>query len=182
MDFKRLLIVLCCLALTVTLTACQSQPAAQLGKPILADFAAQDLSGNIVDQSILSGCKLTMVNVWATFCSPCIGEMPDLALLNQAYPGEFQVIGIVLDAADKNAQVLPDKKAEALDIIDRTGANYRHLLPSASLNKALLSGVQAIPETIFVDSAGRQVGPSYTGAKSHAQWKSIIEGLLKTVS
>ena len=37
---------------------------------ILSSFTAEDLEGNEVDQSVLSDYNLTMVNVWATFCSP----------------------------------------------------------------------------------------------------------------
>lgn len=43
---------------------------------ILSQFAATDLDGNEIDQSILEGYDLTMVNIWATFCQPCIREMP----------------------------------------------------------------------------------------------------------
>lgn len=163
------------------LAGCQAEKEQEPENAILSEFAAMDLDGNAVDQSVLSGSKLTMINVWGTFCTPCIGEMPDLGVLSKADPGQLQIIGIVIDATDRNLQVLPDKKAEALEIISQTGADYLHLLPSASLNKAFLSQVQAIPFTIFVDSQGRQVGPAYTGAKSHAQWQSIIGQLLKTI-
>ena len=52
--------------------------AADARRPLLGSFTAQDLEGNTVDQSILADHKLTMVNVWATFCTPCLSEMPEL--------------------------------------------------------------------------------------------------------
>ncbi len=71
---------------------------------ILSSFSATDLDGNAVDESIFSSSKLTMVNIWATFCGPCIGEMPDLGLLNEEYASEgFQVVGIVADVLIRTA-------------------------------------------------------------------------------
>ena len=58
-----------------------------------------------------------MVNIWATFCSPCIREMPELAELNEAYGDNFQVIGIVVDAADENGNLFSKQYTEALSII-----------------------------------------------------------------
>ena len=150
----------------------------EVGNPVLADFSAVDIEGKVVDQTIFSDHKLTMVNIWATFCAPCIREMPDLAELNDAYGKDFQVIGIVIDVADANGNVVTYKKASALDIIDTTNADYLHLLPSPSLNKAYLSKVQAVPETVFVDQEGNQIDESYVGSKSKAEWKKIIDSLL----
>jgi len=151
----------------------------ETGDPILASFSAMDMDGNLVDQQILSGHKLTMINIWATFCSPCIQEMPDLGALNSAYGKDFQVIGIVIDATDRNLQVLPDKKAEAQQIISETGANYLNLLPSKALNAAILSGVTSVPTTVFVDEKGNQIGQVYIGSKTKEQWQAVIESLLK---
>ena len=144
-------------------------------------FSAADMAGNPVTEQIFSNHKLTMVNIWATFCSPCVNEMPDLAQLHAEYGDDFQVVGIVVDAADQNGNVRPDKKAEAASIIELTQADYLHVLPSDSLNKAYLSNVQSVPETIFVDENGNQVGTRYVGAKSKAEWKKIIDTLLESL-
>ena len=75
------------LSCTLALTACsaaspdtvpqdmQQTPAApseQSSAGVLSAFSATDLNGNAVDQSVLVEYDLTMVNVWATFCGPCI--------------------------------------------------------------------------------------------------------------
>ena len=62
-----------------------------------------------------------------------------------------------------------------------TGADYLHLLPSTDLMVAKLQYVSAVPETIFVDSQGNQVGESYLGARSKDQWIAIIDELLTQV-
>lgn len=155
---------------------------AEKGKPVFGSFSTTDLDGNPVDQQVFTAHKLTMVNIWATFCSPCIKEMPDLAQLQAEFSDELQIIGIVADAADKNGNALASKKEEALSIIETTGADYLHLLPSVSLNKAYLNNVNAVPETVFVDENGNQVGTRYIGAKSKAQWRQIIVSLLESLA
>lgn len=173
------------LAITLSilcLVGCESETVShQTGAAVFSDFAAKDLNGNIVTETVLSKKKLTMINIWATFCGPCIGEMPALASLSEEFESELQVIGIVLDLCDANGNVLPDKKASALSIIDETGANYLHLAPSATLNSAYLNEVMAVPETVFVDEKGNIIGESYMGARSEKEWRSIIETLLENI-
>jgi hypothetical protein len=44
-----------------------------------------------------------------------------------------------------------------------------------------VGAVQAVPETVFLDENGRQVGETYVGSRSEAEWASIIEELLEKV-
>ena len=179
---KYLSFVLALVLSILCLIGCQSETVSQqTPDAVFSDFAAKDLNSNIVTETVLSEKKLTMINIWATFCGPCIGEMPALARLSEEFESELQVIGIALDLCDANGNVLPDKKASALSIIDETGANYLHLVPSASLNSAYLSEVMAVPETLFVDSEGFVIGESYMGARSEKEWRSIIETLLENI-
>ncbi len=180
---KKILFLIFALLLSILcLSGCQSETVSRkTGDAVFSDFVAKDLNGNIVNEAVLSERKLTMVNIWATFCGPCIGEMPALAKLSEEFESELQVIGIVLDLCDANGNVLPDKKASALSIIDETEANYLHLAPSASLNSAYLSEVMAVPETVFVDQKGHIIGESYMGARSEKEWRSIIEALLENI-
>jgi len=151
------------------------------GENIFGTFSTTDVSGNPINEQIFKECKLTMVNIWATFCSPCVEEMPELAQLQVEFGEDFQIVGIVVDVADKNGNVLLDKKAEAASVIETTGADYLHILPSRSLNKAYLNNVQSVPETIFLDENGNQVGTRYFGAKSKEEWQKIIEVLLESI-
>ena len=148
---------------------------------IMSAFTAVDLDGKSVDQSIFSGYKLTMVNVWATFCSPCISEMPELGVLNRNYvENGFQIIGIVGDASDGET-VDAGTVDTAMEIIEQTGADYLHILPSADLMDGFLSEVIYVPTTIFVDENGNQVGEQYVGALSYEEWLDIVDDLLEEV-
>lgn len=154
----------------------------QKGNPILSRFSSKDIDGKTYDQSVFSGKKVTMLNIWGTFCPPCIQEMPDLGELNKEYAGKgFQIIGVVTDVTDRNSSPIPSQIKQAKDIIAKTKADYLHLLPSDSLNSAILYYVQAIPFTIFVDENGNQIGTAYMGRKTKRDWDTIIKALLDSV-
>lgn len=149
---------------------------------ILSGFESTDIDGNKVDASVFKGKKLTMVNIWATFCGPCINEMPDLGKINRDYADKgFQIIGIPVDVTDYYGNIDEMQVNLAKEIISETGADYLHIMPSASLNSAKLNQVTSVPETIFVDENGCQVGESYIGSRSEEQWLSIIDGLMENM-
>lgn len=150
-------------------------------RPSFTSFETISLDGKKVNQSIWNGKKLTMVNIWATFCSPCISEMPELAALSKEYAQQgVQVIGIVIDVM--TSQGISDSQIDlAKDIVTQTNADYLHLLPSNDLIAAKLANVSSVPETIFLDEDGNQVGDSYLGARSGEDWRKVIDGLLKEV-
>ena len=77
--------------------------------PIFITFEGTDLEGNTISQDIFTQSKLTMVNVWATYCNPCLSEMPGLGELAAEYDAEeFQIIGIVSDVWEGEDQTLVD--------------------------------------------------------------------------
>ncbi len=149
---------------------------------ILGSFSATDLEGNEIDESVLADYKLTMVNVWATFCSPCIREMPDLGELASEYKEQgVQIVGMVSDVLDSDGSLSQTQVDTAKEIVDKTKAEYLHILPSEDLF-GLLYQITSVPTTFFVDSEGNQVGGVYVGSKSKEAWKSIIDETLKEVS
>lgn len=156
-----------------------AEQAAPMG--ILSQFSAQDLEGNDFDQSMLQGHTLTMVNVWATFCTPCINEMPDLGALAQDYQDQgVQIVGLVSDVLTMDGSLDQDQMELAREIVDSTAANYTHLVPSEDLYN-LLGQITSVPTTFFVDENGAQVGGTYIGAKDKDQWQQIIDQLLTEV-
>lgn len=143
-------------------------------------FNATDMNGKSVSSDIFSKNKVTMVNIWGTFCGPCIREMPDLAKLNEANKSNgVEVVGIVIDILDRKGNVDSRVKSSGEAIIKQTGANYTHIIPSKEMFSGVLRNVQAVPTTIFVDSNGRQIGEAYLGSRSQKDWQKIIDGILK---
>lgn len=150
-------------------------------EPFFADFTTTTIKGKEASQETLKGNKLTMVNIWGTFCSPCINEMPDLQKLSEEYADRgFEVIGIVCDTYDYiKGENDADKIKKAEDILKQTGVKYTNLLPSESLNSAKLNYVNTIPATYFLNEDGEIVTGEYIGSRSYDQWADIIEGLLQ---
>ena len=71
-------------------------------------FSSVDMAGNAVTSDIFAKNKLTMVNIWGTFCPPCIREMPDLAKLNSANKSKgVEVVGIPIDIVDESSRLAP---------------------------------------------------------------------------
>ena len=182
---KKCLVFLALLLLfLLLLSSCQTHREdvnTDAGELSFSAFTAVSLDGKAIDQSVFEGKKVTMINVWATFCGPCIREMPDLAKLNEAYGEDFQIIGIPIDVVDHRLVTQDEELAKAKEIAAETGAAYLHLIPSGSLQEILLSEVQSVPTTVFVDESGKQIGELYVGAMSEKEWAEIIEALLDSV-
>mgnify|MGYP003295865991 CR=1 FL=1 len=96
-----------------------------------------------------------LVNLWASWCAPCVKELPTLAKLEAAHAidGQLGVIAVSQDSAPKGSvdAFLADKKIGKF-------AAYRD--PDMALTSAL--GVQIMPTTILYDAAGKEVW-RYTG-------------------
>lgn len=141
--------------------------------PIFITFEGTDLDGNTVSQEIFSQSKLTMVNVWATYCNPCLREMPGLGELAAEYdPAEFQLIGIVSDVMEGEDQSLVES------LIQETGADYLHLLANDSIGQAILSSVSGVPTTFFFDGEGAYLG-GVVGSAEKPAWEELINELLE---
>lgn len=145
-------------------------------------FQAYDLDGNKVTSDIFASSKLTVVNFWGTFCSPCIKEMPSLGALAKEYDAkDVQFIGIVIDVQDSDGNVEKSQVEKAKAIISQTGADYTHIIPSYDLYD-LLSDITAVPTTVFFSADGKQVGDMEVGYMEKDQWVQVIDERLGAVS
>jgi len=138
-------------------------------------FEATTTDGEAWNSDKFAASKLTMINVWGTYCNPCLSEMPDLGELAAEYdPAQFQIVGVVCD-------VMEDDSADNIDyakqLITETKANYPHLLLNESLYMSFVGAVSAVPTTFFVRSDGSMVG-YLTGAMDKESWKKLIDDLL----
>ncbi len=138
-------------------------------------FEATTTEGEAWNSEKFANSKLTMINVWATYCNPCLAEMPDLGELAAEYDAaEFQIIGVVSDVMTDDSA---DDIAYAKKLISETKANYPHLLLNESLYMSFVGAVSAVPTTFFVRQDGSMVG-YLTGAMEKENWKALIDDLL----
>ena len=157
------------------------QDAGEEKSGVLSSFTATDLEDNEVSQEILAEYDLTLVNVWATFCGPCLREMPSLGELAAEYqPQGVNIIGIVSDTLTSEGELDEDQVDLARDLVEETKAEYTHLLPSQDLF-GLLGQIYAVPTTFFVDSEWNQVGDTYMQSMSKEELSELIESHLAQV-
>ena len=131
-------------------------------------FTTTDMYGDTWTDACFAGYNLTVVNLWAYWCGPCISEMPDFQKLAQNYADKgVQIIG-VYDAEDEQENI---KKAKELGIL------YPCLRYTADFDPWMNTGY--IPVTIFIDGNGKVKKEVYVGARNYSAWAEIIDGYLK---
>ena len=146
-------------------------------------FKTQDINGNEYTQDMFSDYDLTMVNVFATWCSPCVNELPDLQKLSEEVESEkgndknkkIQIVGIVLDAVAANGETDSNTLDKARTLQSQAQITYPLLIPDSGNLNGRLKDIQAVPETFFVDKKGNIVGNTYSGSHTLQEWKEIIE-------
>lgn len=150
-----------------------------LPNQLLGSLKTEDIYGNKTDMSLIAGKKLVMVNVWATYCNPCLSEMGALGRIaaDLAEDG-VMILGLVTDCS--NPDLTADQKQTELarTIAEQTGAVYPHLLPSREMYQTVLPGISAVPTTFFLDGRGQWVGEVYVGARAESEWRQIIADTL----
>lgn len=142
----------------------------------LSGFKTTDLNGNKVTSDLFSKNKLTMVNIWATWCGPCIDEMPEISKLYNELPIGTNVISICTDAGDDK-----DSLDTAKEVMNKSNAKFKALIPDVVLKKNLTDGIQVFPTTIFIDSKGKVVGSPHFGEPTAEGFKKSIDEHLKLV-
>ncbi len=113
-----------------------------IGDP-LPEFSLPALDGSQVDSGSLAG-RVTVLNFWATWCQPCLREIPELRAL--AADDRLQVVGVALDE-EGAAAVQP--------FVQSHDMHYRILLGNQEVFSAM--GGLAIPYTLVVDPSLRIV-------------------------
>lgn len=140
-----------------------------------------NLAGDEIDKTIFEGHDLTVINVWATSCKPCLSEMPELAKLSDEYEqngGQVQIIGLCTDLVDMDANRVDSQIELANQIVELTGADYTHLVPDDEMLNFLMENIIGVPTTFFVDSQGKEVGESVIGARDQSAWQEEINNRL----
>lgn len=159
---------------TMTFSEVEEQTAVAAGYPAqMPAFTTKDLAGNEVTEDIFAGKDLTVLNIWGTFCTPCIEEMPELGEWENELPENVQIVGLVSDIAGDGDT---ERLELASKIMEKAGAGFVNLIPTAEMNE-LLSKVVGVPTTIFVDKTGTLVGEPIVGANV-AGYKAFVEDFL----
>lgn len=143
---------------------------ASLGVPLDALWTAQvkDLSGRPVNLAAYKGQPL-VINFWASWCGPCIEEMPDFQRASQTDSGKrVKFIGIGIDYA-RNMQPFANKLGITYVLLE-SGAQ------GVDLVKALGNASGALPFTLILDRTGAPVTRKL-GKLEYGELMSVLSGL-----
>jgi peroxiredoxin len=120
----------------------RTDPSEWVGKPA-PDFQVTDLKGETLSLKDYRG-QVVLLDFWATWCGPCIAEMPKIKKTYEKYKDQnFQIIGISLDMAQEPLTTYVEKEGLAwIHYWDESG-DLRNLY-----------GVRGIPSAFLVDGEG----------------------------
>ena len=138
----------------------------------IGSFTSTDLDGNEVTEAIFADKDVTILNVWATFCGPCEEEMPDLGAWDKKLPDNVQIIGMVVDVPEGDAEMIDIAKEMCKD----AGVSYQNIVYTDSVEK-MLTDVEAVPTTFILDSEGKTICTPIIGADVEAYKKAVQEYL-----
>lgn len=146
-------------------------------------FETKGVDGKDYTEKVFSDYDLTLVNVFTTWCSPCVNEIPELEKLYEEMKEKgVGVVGVVLDTVGDDAKQNEDTVKKAGVLKEKTKASYPFLVPDSTMMNGRLNGISAFPETFFVDKEGNIVGETYSGSHTLDGWKEIVEKELKNIS
>lgn len=139
----------------------------------MPSFTTKDLEGNTVTESIFAEKDLTVVNIWGTFCPPCIEEMPELGAWAEEMPDNVQIVGLIVDIAGDDDK---EHRDMAVTITEKAGADFLQIIANNDFAE-ILQGVVGVPTTLFVDKDGNLVGEPVVGAYVDG-YKQFVEDYL----
>jgi thiol-disulfide isomerase/thioredoxin len=115
----------------------------------LRDAPMQGLTGKSQLLSDFRG-KPLIINVWASYCPPCLAEMGSLERLHKKYGKQFNVIGITIDD-------YPDR---ARGFLEKAKTSFPHFIDQKLILENML-GSDRIPLTLLIDANGKVVNKVY---------------------
>lgn len=134
------------------------------------NFVFFDETGKKVTFADVTKGKPVLLNFWATWCGPCIKEMPDLVMLSEEYKAKGGVvIGI---SVDKDSDVL----TLVSDFTKEQNVRYPIVIDNGDLETAF-GGLRGIPTTFYIDKNGK-IAKKLIGLQSKEKFASEFDALL----
>ncbi len=132
-----------------------------------------DEAGNTVSLDNFRG-RFVLLNFWASWCAPCLVELPSLHRLNEAMGGEdFTVIAVSTDRKGI---------AYAREFLEKRGIAAPPVFNDKTSKFAGVNQVKAMPTTILIDPEGREIGRLAAAAEwDSSDAKRLIDAVLQRV-
>ena len=122
-------------------------------------WAREEVKLDLIDEEAMKTLiknntdKVKLINVWATWCGPCVNELPDFITMNRMYRNrEFELITISAD--------LPERRAKALTLLKKMEASNTNYLFNSTDKYKLIELIDAewqgaLPYTLLISPGGK---------------------------
>ena len=155
-----------------------SESEAEVSGEVLPFSRAKLQDGTEINASFFADYKLTLVNVWATYCQPCIHEIPALQSVYETYKDRgVQVLGICIDAEETNESA----QQRANDLLQQANATYPTAWNNDELQSAWLHTVSGVPISVLINSNGEIIGSPILGMHKEAYFSAAIDNALEHI-
>ncbi len=111
--------------------------------------------------------KKVLLNFWATWCGPCVGEMPALQRLSEEYPDELVILAVNCGEDQKTVQ----------QFVEDNGYTFPVVLDTDYAIQDMFGGVTSIPETVIIDEEGYIVTITTGAADADTMYEAYKEEL-----
>lgn len=102
--------------------------------------------------------KVVVVDVWATYCPPCIAEFPHLVQLHREHGDQVSCISISLDHDGLDDEPVESKSDKVLAFLGKQGATFENVLCSTVADDVFSRHISSIPVVYVYDQEGRLAG------------------------
>lgn len=108
------------------------------------DFIARDINGRTISLSSFRNKKYVLITFWATWCGPCIAEIPKIKSIYEKYPNDLEIISIAYSSNETAyLKAVKDNKMNWVNIYDNTKLINDY------------GGLKNIPRNYLIDMTGK---------------------------